>query len=181
MYVSQVGASSIIAAVRSRSRMRLKKTLPSIESSEPGEAGHRSTHMNDSLTRLVEHVVQIAWDVLELSGEIADPSGASRFLVQTVAQLVVKDDAGSYSSTVQLMITGNTSKPWLREADLLDSLTKRERPDRSKINMSQPHEVKYSTHALGVSKEELQKAVDKVGNSAAAVRKEIGIRSDSHK
>jgi predicted RNA-binding protein YlqC (UPF0109 family) len=57
----------------------------------------------------------------------------------------------------------------------MDSLTKRERPDRSKINMHQPHEVKYWTHALNVSKEELQKAIDKVGNSAAAVRKELDI------
>jgi hypothetical protein len=57
----------------------------------------------------------------------------------------------------------------------MDSLTKREQPDRSKINMHQPHEVKYWTHALNVSKEELQKTIDKVGNSAAAVRKELGI------
>jgi predicted RNA-binding protein YlqC (UPF0109 family) len=57
----------------------------------------------------------------------------------------------------------------------LNSLTKREQPDRSKINMHQPHEVKYWTHALHVSKEELQKTVGKVGNSAAAVRKELGI------
>jgi predicted RNA-binding protein YlqC (UPF0109 family) len=57
----------------------------------------------------------------------------------------------------------------------MDSLTKREQPDRSKINMHQPHEVKYWTHTLNVSKEELQKTIDKVGNSAAAVRKELGI------
>ncbi|AND91236.1 hypothetical protein ACVIWV_001285 [Bradyrhizobium diazoefficiens] len=55
----------------------------------------------------------------------------------------------------------------------MDNLTKREQPDRSKINMDEAFEVKYWTHALGVSKEELQKAVDKVGNSAAAVRKEL--------
>jgi hypothetical protein len=55
----------------------------------------------------------------------------------------------------------------------MDSLTKREQPDRSKINMHKAFEVKYWTHALGVSKEELKKAVDKVGNSAAAVRKEL--------
>lgn len=55
----------------------------------------------------------------------------------------------------------------------MDSLTKREQPDRSKINMHQAVEVKYWTHALGVSKEELKKAVDKVGNAAAAVRKEL--------
>ena len=55
----------------------------------------------------------------------------------------------------------------------MDSLTRRAQPDRSKINMHQAFEVKYWTHALGVSKERLQQAVDKVGNSAAAVRKEL--------
>ena len=55
----------------------------------------------------------------------------------------------------------------------MDSLTKREQPDRSKINMRQPHEVKHWTHALGVTREQLQTAVDKVGNSVAAVRKEL--------
>jgi hypothetical protein len=55
----------------------------------------------------------------------------------------------------------------------MDSLTRREQPDRSKINMHQPFEVKHWTHALGVTKERLQQAVDKVGNSAAAVRKEL--------
>jgi 3-oxoacyl-[acyl-carrier-protein] synthase III len=45
--------------------------------------------------------------------------------------------------------------------------------DRSKINMHEDYEVKYWTKELGVSKEKLQKAVDKVGNSAAAVRKEL--------
>jgi len=51
---------------------------------------------------------------------------------------------------------------------------KRQGPqDRSKINMQEAYEVKYWARALGVSMEELQKAVDKVGNSAAAVRKEL--------
>ena len=62
----------------------------------------------------------------------------------------------------------------------MDNLTKRNQPDRSKINMHEDHEVKYWTKALGVSKAELQKAVDKVGNSAAAVRKELGILGASH-
>ena len=57
---------------------------------------------------------------------------------------------------------------------MTDNLTKRGQPDRSKINMHEAHEVKYWTHALGVSREELQKAIDKVGNSAATVRKELG-------
>jgi len=55
----------------------------------------------------------------------------------------------------------------------MDNLTRREQPDRSKINMHQSHEVKHWTHVLGVSKERLQEVVDKVGNSAAAVRKEL--------
>jgi Protein of unknown function (DUF3606) len=58
---------------------------------------------------------------------------------------------------------------------MTDSLTAREQPDRSKINMSQAHEVRYWTKHLKISKEELRKAIDKVGNSAAAVRKELGI------
>ncbi|WGD50194.1 DUF3606 domain-containing protein [Bradyrhizobium sp. CB1650] len=54
-----------------------------------------------------------------------------------------------------------------------DNLTKKDQRDRSKINMHEDFEVKYWMKELGVSKEELQRAVDKVGNSAAAVRKEL--------
>jgi hypothetical protein len=39
-------------------------------------------------------------------------------------------------------------------------------------------EVKYWTKHFGVSRDELQRAVDKVGNSAAAVRKELGRAED---
>jgi hypothetical protein len=52
-------------------------------------------------------------------------------------------------------------------------------PDRSKINMNQDYEVKYWTKHLGVSKELLQQVVDKVGNSAAAVRKELGMEDSA--
>jgi 3-oxoacyl-[acyl-carrier-protein] synthase III len=55
----------------------------------------------------------------------------------------------------------------------MDDLKKKGSQDRSKINMHEPHEVRYWTKHLNVSKEQLQKAVDKVGNSAAAVRKEL--------
>jgi hypothetical protein len=55
----------------------------------------------------------------------------------------------------------------------MDNLKKAGYQDRSKINMHEPHEVQHWTKHLGVSKEELQKAVDKVGNSAAAVRKQL--------
>ncbi|MET4801510.1 DUF3606 domain-containing protein [Bradyrhizobium sp. LB11.1] len=57
----------------------------------------------------------------------------------------------------------------------MDHLTKRAQPDRSKINMHEAWEVKYWAHALGVSRDKLQQAVDKVGNSAAAVRKELAV------
>ena len=55
----------------------------------------------------------------------------------------------------------------------MESLTKREQPDRSKINVHQPDELKAWTRALNVTREELLAAVDKVGDSAAGVRKEL--------
>ncbi len=55
----------------------------------------------------------------------------------------------------------------------MDDLKKRASPDRGKINMHEPREVKYWARELGVNKERLQKVVDKVGNAAAAVRKEL--------
>jgi hypothetical protein len=55
----------------------------------------------------------------------------------------------------------------------MDNLDKRGEPDRSRINMQEPYEVKYWSHQLGVTPERLQQAVEKVGNSTAAVRKEL--------
>jgi hypothetical protein len=55
-----------------------------------------------------------------------------------------------------------------------DDLKKKGAADRSKIAMGEEHEVKYWMKHLGVTREELQRAVDKVGNSAATVRKELG-------
>jgi Protein of unknown function (DUF3606) len=55
----------------------------------------------------------------------------------------------------------------------MDDLKKRASPDRSKINVHEPHEIKYWTKELGVSRDQLQKLVDKIGNSAASVRKEL--------
>jgi len=57
---------------------------------------------------------------------------------------------------------------------MLDDKTKRGQPDRSKINMTEDHQVKYWAKELGVTRSELQRVVDKVGNAAAAVRKELG-------
>ena len=54
------------------------------------------------------------------------------------------------------------------------ALTNKTPPLRNHIAMNEPLEVKYWTKHLEVSRDELQRAVDKVGNSAAAVRKELG-------
>ena len=59
---------------------------------------------------------------------------------------------------------------------MADDKSKRSGPDRSKINMSEDYEVKYWAKELGITRDELQKVIDKVGNSAAAVRKELGYR-----
>lgn len=53
-------------------------------------------------------------------------------------------------------------------------VTKRRSADRNKIAMHEKHEVRHWTKHFGVSRDELQRTVDKVGNSAAAVRKELG-------
>ena len=55
-----------------------------------------------------------------------------------------------------------------------DDLKSRGAQDRSRIAMHEEHEVRYWTKTLGVSKEELASAVAKVGNSAEAVRRELG-------
>ena len=59
------------------------------------------------------------------------------------------------------------------------ALTTKLPPLRNLIALNEELEVKYWTKHLGVSRVELQRAVDKVGNSAAAVRKELGrLRGD---
>jgi hypothetical protein len=53
--------------------------------------------------------------------------------------------------------------------------------DRGHIAMGQPHEVQYWTRHLGVTEDQLQRTVDKVGNSAAAGRKELGLLGEKYK
>ena len=62
----------------------------------------------------------------------------------------------------------------------MDNRAKKGQPDRSRINLNEDFEVKYWTKHLGVSREQLEKAVGKVGNSAAAVRKELGLIGTAH-
>ena len=60
------------------------------------------------------------------------------------------------------------------ESVMADDKLNRGEPDRSRINMSEDYEVKYWTERLGTTRDELQKVVDRVGNSANAVAKEFG-------
>lgn len=53
------------------------------------------------------------------------------------------------------------------------TLTKPVQPDRSKINVQNPEEIRAWAKNLNVSPAELIKAIDAVGNSAAEVRKEL--------
>ena len=55
-----------------------------------------------------------------------------------------------------------------------DDKKNRGEPDRSRISLSEEHEVRYWTERFGVTKEQLAVAVGKVGNSADAVRQALG-------
>ena len=55
-----------------------------------------------------------------------------------------------------------------------DNLQNRGQQDRSRINVHEDYEVRHWTEALGVSKEELEKAVKSVGPSVSAVREHLG-------
>ena len=54
-----------------------------------------------------------------------------------------------------------------------DDPTNRGTPDRTRININESHEVTYWTKALGISIEELRRAVEAVGPMADAVRKHL--------
>lgn len=51
-----------------------------------------------------------------------------------------------------------------------DNLNNRGAQDRARINLSEEHEVRYWTGALGVSEDELRLLVGEVGDQAEAVR-----------
>ena len=55
-----------------------------------------------------------------------------------------------------------------------DDKSDRGAQDRARINVNEDHEVRYWTQALGVSEEQLRKAVAAVGVSADAVRQHRG-------
>lgn len=55
-----------------------------------------------------------------------------------------------------------------------DDKSQRGPADASRINMGEDYEVQYWTKRFGVSREELQNAVDRAGVSADAVARELG-------
>lgn len=57
---------------------------------------------------------------------------------------------------------------------MADDLNNRGPQDRSRISLSEEHEVRYWTQALGVSKDQLAAAVRAVGSSADKVRAHLG-------
>lgn len=57
---------------------------------------------------------------------------------------------------------------------MADDLTKRQPQDANRISMREDWEVRYWAAKFGVSEERLKRAVMKVGNSAAAVERELG-------
>ncbi|GAB6194960.1 DUF3606 domain-containing protein [Lysobacter xanthus] len=54
-----------------------------------------------------------------------------------------------------------------------DNLQDRGSPDRKLIALGEEHEVRYWTEKFGVSEQELRRAVEAVGNSAAEVEKRL--------
>ncbi len=57
---------------------------------------------------------------------------------------------------------------------MADDLTNRGPADRARINVHEPHELRYWTQALGVSEEKLKDAAAKVGVMADAVKRHLG-------
>ena len=49
------------------------------------------------------------------------------------------------------------------------------RPIRVHIDLSRDIQIRYWTRHFRVTSDELQKAIDKVGNSASAVRKQLAL------
>jgi hypothetical protein len=60
------------------------------------------------------------------------------------------------------------------ETIMADDLANRGVQDRSLISLEEPHEISYWTKALGVTREELERAVRQVGHGADAVRQALG-------
>lgn len=62
----------------------------------------------------------------------------------------------------------------------MSEATKKVVPDRAKITVEDNEQVKYWTRHLGISREQLERIVERVGNSAASVRKELAGAEGEH-
>lgn len=56
---------------------------------------------------------------------------------------------------------------------MADDKSKRGNPDRQRISLGEDYEVQYWTKELGVSREELERAVKTAGNSPEKVREHL--------
>lgn len=59
-------------------------------------------------------------------------------------------------------------------ADMADDKSKPGRPDRDRINVNEEYELRDWSKSLGVTPEELKRAVAQVGDRADAVRQHLG-------
>jgi hypothetical protein len=64
-----------------------------------------------------------------------------------------------------------------RRSVMADDLKLKGPQDRSRINMHEDYEVRYWTEKFGVSKQQLQDAVNSVGNASKAVAQHLGKES----
>ena len=55
-----------------------------------------------------------------------------------------------------------------------DDTSDRSRQDQLRININEPHEIRYWTQRLGCTEEELRKAVASAGTMAKDVRSALG-------
>jgi hypothetical protein len=65
---------------------------------------------------------------------------------------------------------------YAKEIRMSDNLNNRGQQDRSRINVHEEWEVKHWTEALGVTREQLERAVREVGPVANTVREHLGKR-----
>jgi hypothetical protein len=72
---------------------------------------------------------------------------------------------------------GGVPTSFNEEKAMSDNKSNRGSPDRDRIDMSDEDEVRNWTKSLGVSKEELQRAVQAAGDRAEQVRAWLGNRS----
>ncbi len=71
-------------------------------------------------------------------------------------------------------LTQPDPEEWLKEHNMADDKTKTGGQDRQRINLNEDYEVRDWTKRLGVTEEELRKAVAAVGDQADKVRDHLG-------